>query len=147
MRTFVLVACCTSHNALKCTCNGSRFCECFSKVIPSETMSLWGVSKFSAFPSVFTSSTTTPTPLKGIRPNLCATLLSGGQVWPSGRSDSKHKMDASEVHHQKINAKEVLTPQRRNTFIFPAADGTAKLSGRDHESREPTLRRDQTRRE
>ena len=29
-------------------------------------------------------------------------------------------------------------------FIFPVADGTEKLSGRDHEFREPTLRREET---
>ena len=49
-------------------------------------------------------------------------------------------MDASEIHPRRINAKEVLTPQRREDFsIFPTADGTAKLSGGDHEFREPTL--------
>ena len=31
-----------------------------------------------------------------------------------------------------------------NEFIFPVADGTAKLPGRDHEFREPTVRREQT---
>ena len=54
---------------------------CFSKVIPSATMSLLGVPEFSAFPPVFTSSTTTPTPLTGIRLNPCVTPLWGG---PSG---------------------------------------------------------------
>ena len=48
-------------------------------------------------------------------------------------------MDASEIHPPRINANEVLTPQRSEDFIFPIADGTAKLSGRDHEFREPTL--------
>ena len=42
-----------------------------------------------------------------------------------------------------MNAKEVLTPQSGEDFIFPVADGTAKLSGRDHEFREPTPRREQ----
>ena len=45
------------------------------------TMSLLGVPKLSAFPSVLTSSTATPTPLTGIRLNLCTTPLWGG---PSG---------------------------------------------------------------
>ena len=34
----------------------------------------------------------------------------------------------------------VSDKQRWNFIIFPVADGTAKLSGRDHEFREPTLR-------
>ena len=52
-------------------------------------------------------------------------------------------MDASEIHRRRINAKEVLTPQRREYFIFTTADGAAKLSGRDYESREPAPRREQ----
>ena len=45
---------------------------------------------------------------------------------------------------EKSMLKGVLTPQRREIFIFPVADGTAKLSGRDHEFREPTQRRQPT---
>ena len=41
---------------------------------------------------------------------------------------------------QRLNAKEVLTPQRSEKIKFPVADGTAKLFGRKHEFREPTLR-------
>ena len=52
-------------------------------------------------------------------------------------------MDASEIRARRINAKEVLKPQRGGYFTFPVPDGTAKLSGRDHEFREPTLRREQ----
>ena len=52
-------------------------------------------------------------------------------------------MDASEIHPRRINAKEVLTPQRKEDFIIPVRDGTAKLSVRDHEFREPTQRREQ----
>ena len=48
------------------------------------------------------------------------------------------KMDASEIHPRRINAKEVLTPQSWDEFIFPIADGAAKLSGRYQEFREPT---------
>ena len=51
-------------------------------------------------------------------------------------------MDASDIYPRRINAKEVLTLQRRG-FFFPIADGTAKLSGRDHEFREITPRREQ----
>ena len=51
-------------------------------------------------------------------------------------------MDASEIHPRRINAKEVLTPQRGEEFLFPVADGTAKLSGKDHEFREPARRQE-----
>ena len=37
------------------------------------------------------------------------------------------EMDASELHARRLNAKEVLTPQRSGNFIFPVADGTAKI--------------------
>ena len=49
-------------------------------------------------------------------------------------------MDASP---RRINAKEVLTPQRSEYFEFQIADGTAKSSGRDHGVREATLWVDQ----
>ena len=38
-------------------------------------------------------------------------------------------MDASELHDRRLNAKEVLTLQRSGNFIFPVADGTAKIFG------------------
>ena len=37
----------------------------------------------------------------------------------------------------------VNATKERETFRFPTADGTAKLFGRDHGVREPTLRRKQ----
>ena len=48
------------------------------------------------------------------------------------------KMDASEIYPRRINAKEVLISQKGDEIIFPVADGTAKLSGRDYEFRVPT---------
>ena len=36
-----------------------------------------------------------------------------------------------------------LSPQRGENFIFSDADGTAELSGRDYEFRQPTPRREQ----
>ena len=53
-------------------------------------------------------------------------------------------MDASEIHPRRINAKEVLSSQRSEYFIFPIADGTAKWSGKDHDFRQPTQRLEQT---
>ena len=32
---------------------------------------------------------------------------------------------------RRLNAQEVLTPMRGDKFVFPIADGTVKLSGRD----------------
>ena len=46
-------------------------------------------------------------------------------------------MDASEIHPRRINAREVLTPQRGEEFLFPVADGTAKLSEKTTNSENP----------
>ena len=43
------------------------------------------------------------------------------------------KMDASEICPWRINAKEILIRQTNDEFLFPFADGTAKLPGRDYE--------------
>ena len=42
-------------------------------------------------------------------------------------------LDASDIYPQRIKAKEVLISQKDDEFVFPVADGTAKLSGRDYE--------------
>ena len=39
------------------------------------------------------------------------------------------KMDVSEIHARRLNAKEVLTPMKGEKFIIRIADGTVKLSG------------------
>ena len=39
------------------------------------------------------------------------------------------EMGASELHAIRLNAKEVLTPQRSGNFILPVADGTIKIFG------------------
>ena len=49
------------------------------------------------------------------------------------------KLDASEVYPRRIKAKEVLITRKGDEFIFPVADGTAKLSGRDYEFLENPL--------
>ena len=49
------------------------------------------------------------------------------------------EMDASELHARRLNAKEVLTPIKGDTFIFQVADGTVKLSGGDQVLRTSTL--------
>ena len=53
------------------------------------------------------------------------------------------KLDASDIYHRRINAKVVSISQKGDEFIFPVADGTAKLSGKDYEFREPTPRWEQ----
>ena len=53
------------------------------------------------------------------------------------------KIDASEIYRRRINAKEISTPQKVDNFVFPVADGTAKLLGRDHEFRESAQRHEQ----
>ena len=54
------------------------------------------------------------------------------------------KLDASETHPRRLNAKEVLIIQKDGEFIFHVTDGSAKLSGRDYEFQDPTLRREYT---
>ena len=49
------------------------------------------------------------------------------------------EMDASELHARRLNAKEVLTPQRSGNFIFLVADGTVKIFGGERHLRTPTL--------
>ena len=43
--------------------------------------------------------------------------------------EEMEKMDASKIDGKRLNAKEVLTPQRSGNFIFPAAYGTQKIFG------------------
>ena len=57
------------------------------------------------------------------------------------------EMDPSEIHARRLDAKEVLTPQRSGNFIFPVADGTVRISGGDQEQRTSTLIRDSPDRE
>ena len=45
---------------------------------------------------------------------------------PVADIEELEQMDASEIHARRLNAKEVLTPQRSGNFIFPIADGTAE---------------------
>ena len=52
------------------------------------------------------------------------------------------KMDTSEIHAGRLNAKEVLTPRKGDHFIFPVADGTVKLSRGYQVLRTSTLIRD-----
>ena len=53
------------------------------------------------------------------------------------------ELDALDIHPRRIKAKEVLISQKEDEFIFPIADGTAKVSRRDCEFRAPSPRREQ----
>ena len=73
--------------------------------------------------------------------------LVAGRIWkrdtPIADLEDLEKLDASNIYPRRINAKEVLIRQKDSEFIFPIADGTAKVSGRDYEFWVPTLRREQ----
>ena len=56
--------------------------------------------------------------------------------------EEMEEMDAYELHARRLNAKEVLTPQRNANFIFPVVDGTVKIFGSSQRLRTPTLTRD-----
>ena len=51
------------------------------------------------------------------------------------------EMDASQLHARRLNAREVLTPQRSGNVTFPVADGTVKIFGREQRLRTSTLTR------
>ena len=75
-------------------------------------------------------------------------MIAGG-IWKGDTliADLKkdlEKLDASEINPRRISAKDILITQKGDQFIFPVADGTAKLSGRDYEFRKSTPRREQT---
>ena len=75
---------------------------------------------------------------------LLGYALVAGEIWKGdiwvAEFEEPGKLDASEIHARRLNAKEILTSKTGEIFIFPFSDGTAKLSGRDYEFRESTLR-------
>ena len=84
---------------------------------------------------------------KKVLPGIILAGMAGG-IWKGDivivDNEKLEKMDASEIYPRRINAKEVLISQKGEEFIFPVGDGTAKLSGREYEFREPTPRRERT---
>ena len=73
-------------------------------------------------------------------------LIAGG-IWKGdiviADLEDLEKLDASEIYHRR---REVLISQKGDEIISPVADGTTKLSDRDYDFRETTLRREQTER-
>ena len=59
--------------------------------------------------------------------------LYAGRIWKGdimvADIEELEEMDASELHARRLNAKEVLTPQRSGHFLFLVADGTVKIFG------------------
>ena len=74
-------------------------------------------------------------------------MLAGG-IWKGdiliADIDKLEKLDASEIYPRRLNAREILKTHKDGEFVFPVADGSATLSGRDDEVQEPTLRREHT---
>ena len=66
---------------------------------------------------------------------LLGYVLYAGGIWKEDIKiadiEELEEMDASELHARRLNAKEVLTPQRSGNFIFLVEDGTVKTSGGD----------------
>ena len=66
-----------------------------------------------------------------------------GEIWKGdilvADIEQLEQMDASEIHAKRLNAKAVSTLVSGEKFIFPIADGTAKLSAGDQVLRTSTL--------
>ena len=52
-------------------------------------------------------------------------------------------MDASDIHAERLNAKEVIMPKSGDEFTFPTADGMVKPFGGDQELKSSALIRNQ----
>ena len=53
-------------------------------------------------------------------------------------TEELEEVDASELHARRLNAKEVLTPQRSGNFISLVADRTVKIFGEEQRLRTST---------
>ena len=69
-----------------------------------------------------------------------------GSIWKGdimvADIEELEEMDALEIHARRLNAKEVLTPMKGDSFMFPVADGTVKIFGGDRRLRPAPLIRD-----
>ena len=59
-----------------------------------------------------------------------------------GDIEELEELDASDLHARRLNAKEVLTPMKGDSFILLVGDGTFKVSGGDQRLRTSLLVRD-----
>ena len=85
---------------------------------------------------------------ESITRNLLWTCFDRGRNWRGDilitDIEELEKLDASEIFPRRLNAKEVLITHEDGEFVFPVADGSAKLSEGDYEFQESTLRREPT---
>ena len=69
--------------------------------------------------------------------------LYAGEIWKGdimvADIEELEQTKASELYARRLNAKE---PQRSGNFIFPSADGTVQIFGRDRRLRTSTLTRE-----
>ena len=72
---------------------------------------------------------------------LCAGEIWEGDILVADVEDFRI-LDVSEIYVRRLNAKEVLTPKNGEQSIFPFADESVKLAGRDQVFRTPTLIQD-----
>ena len=72
--------------------------------------------------------------------------LYAGRIWKGdivvADIEELEWMDASEIYARRLNAKEVLSPQKSGIFVFTVADGTVKIFGRERRLRTSTLTRE-----
>ena len=77
---------------------------------------------------------------KEVLPGL---FLGYGGIWKGdilvADIEELETMGASEVYSKRLNAKEVIFPNEKGTFIFPIAGGRIKLPGGDQDLRTFTL--------
>ena len=73
---------------------------------------------------------------------LLGHALFAGEIWKGDLMvadiEELEKMDASEIHAWRLIAKTVFMPKNGEHFIFPIADGTVQMSGRDQVVRKST---------
>ena len=71
-----------------------------------------------------------------------------GGIWKGdiliADNEELEKLNASDIHPRRLNAKDVLVTHKDGEFVFLVADSSAKLSGRDDEFQEPTVRLEST---
>ena len=74
-------------------------------------------------------------------------LHAAGRIWKGdflvADIEELENLDASEIHARRLKDQEVITPKNGESFIFPTADGTIKLSGGPQDVPKSTLIRDQ----
>ena len=70
-------------------------------------------------------------------------MIAGG-IWKGdilvADIEDLEKLDASDIHPRRLNAKEVLTTHKDREYLFPVADGSATLSlRREHTEKRENL--------